>query len=101
MITFLFYPVHVICCKHFYIFKAYFFTTVYMQQMIWEVDENLDDMIDLDELQLTYYRNINDTSGNEPCLFFKLLEVPLMHSNILLVLCFLMSTFPCILLCSF
>lgn len=45
--------------------------------MIWEVDENLDDMIDFDELQLTYYRNINDTSGNEPCLFFKLLEVSL------------------------
>lgn len=43
--------------------------------MIWEVDENLDDMIDYDELQLTYYRNITDTSGSEPCLFFKLLEV--------------------------
>lgn len=43
--------------------------------MIWEVDENLDDMIDYDELQLTYYRNITDTSGNEPCFFFKLLEV--------------------------
>lgn len=43
--------------------------------MIWEVDENIDEMIDFDELQLTYYRNINDTSGNEPCLFFKLLEV--------------------------
>lgn len=43
--------------------------------MIWEVDENLDNMIDFDELQLTYYRNINDTTGNEPCLFFRLLEV--------------------------
>jgi hypothetical protein len=43
--------------------------------MIWEVDENLDDMIDFDELQLTYYRNINDTTGSEPCLFFRLLEV--------------------------
>jgi hypothetical protein len=45
------------------------------QQMIWEVDENLDDMIDFDELQLTYYRNINDTTGSEPCFFFRLLEV--------------------------
>jgi hypothetical protein len=43
--------------------------------MIWEVDENLDDMIDFNELQLTYYRNINDTTGSEPCLFFRLLEV--------------------------
>lgn len=43
--------------------------------MIWEVDENLDGMIDFDELQLTYYRNITDASGNEPCYFFKILEV--------------------------
>ena len=53
--------------------------------MIWEVDENLDDMIDLDELQLTYYRNIHDSSGNEPCLFFKLLEVGLHYIVVLLV----------------
>jgi hypothetical protein len=32
-------------------------------------------MIDFDELQLTYYRNINDQTGNEPCYFFKILEV--------------------------
>ena len=31
--------------------------------MIWEVDENLDNLIDFDEFQLTYYRNISDTSG--------------------------------------
>jgi hypothetical protein len=43
--------------------------------MIWEVDENLDEMIDFDELQLTYYRNITDTTGSEPCFFFKILEV--------------------------
>ena len=43
--------------------------------MIWEVDENLDEFIDFDELQLTYFRNINDNTGNEPCLFFKILEV--------------------------
>jgi len=45
-----------------------------IDQMIWEVDENLDEMIDYEELQLTYYRNITDTTGNEPCLFFKLLD---------------------------
>lgn len=42
--------------------------------MIWEVDENLDEFIDYDEFQLTYFRNTVDTSGNEPCLFFKLQE---------------------------
>ena len=49
--------------------------------MIWEVDENLDDMIDFDELQLTYFRNISDTTGNEPCFFFKLLEVRVTNST--------------------
>lgn len=51
------------------------FSKKQIEQMIWEVDENLDEMIDFDELQLTYYRNINDSTGNEPCLFFKILEV--------------------------
>lgn len=52
--------------------------------MIWEVDENLDEMIDFDELQLTYYRNITDTTGNEPSFFFKILEVSLFVKNLLL-----------------
>ena len=43
--------------------------------MIWEVDERLDEVIDLEEFQLTYYRNINDSSGNEPNNFFRLMEV--------------------------
>lgn len=51
------------------------FSKKQIEQMIWEVDENLDETIDFDELQLTYYRNINDSTGNEPCLFFKILEV--------------------------
>lgn len=38
------------------------------------MDENLDNLIDFDELQLTYFRNITDTSGSEPCFFFKILE---------------------------
>lgn len=43
--------------------------------MIWEVDENSDGEIDWDEFQLTYYRNITDETGSEPCNFFELLEV--------------------------
>jgi len=50
------------------------FTKKQIEQMIWEVDENIDQMIDFDELQLTYYRNITDTTQTEPCLFFKVLE---------------------------
>jgi hypothetical protein len=45
------------------------------QQMIWEVDETLDGLIDYDEFQLTYHRNITDTTGSEPCFFFMLLNV--------------------------
>mmetsp|Transcript_27723 Transcript_27723/g.38200 ORF Transcript_27723/g.38200 Transcript_27723/m.38200 type:complete len:233 (+) Transcript_27723:110-808(+) len=45
-----------------------------IDHMIWEVDERLDEVIDFDEFQLTYYRNINDTSGNEPSMFFRLME---------------------------
>lgn len=50
------------------------FSKKQIEQMIWEVDENLDEMIDFDELQLTYYRNITDSTGSEPCYFFKILE---------------------------
>ena len=46
-----------------------------IQHMIWEVDENSDNMVDYEEFQLTYYRNIHDESGNEPCAFFSILEV--------------------------
>mmetsp|Transcript_1419 Transcript_1419/g.2269 ORF Transcript_1419/g.2269 Transcript_1419/m.2269 type:complete len:260 (+) Transcript_1419:136-915(+) len=42
--------------------------------MIWEVDEQGDGVIDWDEFQLTYYRNIVDESGCEPCTFFHVLE---------------------------
>jgi Ca2+-binding EF-hand superfamily protein len=49
-------------------------TTKELEYMIWEVDENLDGEIDFEEFQLTYYRNIIDTSGSEPCFFFHLLE---------------------------
>jgi len=53
--------------------------------MIWEVDENIDQMIDFDELQLTYYRNITDTTGTEPCLFFKVLEVRFILSLVVML----------------
>lgn len=42
--------------------------------MIWEIDENGSGLIDFDEFQLTYYRNIMDTTGTEPCTFFHVLE---------------------------
>jgi len=45
-----------------------------IDHMLWEVDEDLDQFISLDELQLTYTRNVKDATGNEPCLFFRLLE---------------------------
>ncbi|RYH06819.1 EF-hand domain-containing protein [archaeon] len=53
-----------------------------IEQLIWEVDENLDGLIDYDELQLTYYRNITDSTGSEPCFFFKILEVYMCNSCI-------------------
>jgi Ca2+-binding EF-hand superfamily protein len=45
-----------------------------VEDMIWEVDENLDGMVDWDELRLTYQRNVADTSGLEPCQLFHLLQ---------------------------
>lgn len=67
-----------------------------IEHMIWEVDENLDEMIDFDELQLTYYRNITDSSGSEPCYFFKILEVSIYSQcsiTIIIVVIFLVSYF--------
>lgn len=45
-----------------------------IQNMIWEIDEKGTDMIDWEEFQLTYFRNINDTTGCEPNTFFHILE---------------------------
>jgi hypothetical protein len=45
-----------------------------VEDMIWEVDENLDGMVDWDELRLTYQRNVADTTGLEPCQLFHLLQ---------------------------
>jgi len=45
-----------------------------IDQMIWEADELADEVICWDEFQLVYRRNLDDTTGNEPSSFFRLVE---------------------------
>ena len=45
-----------------------------LEHMIYEVDEMVDEMVSWDEFLLLYYRNVTDESGNEPNLFFQVLE---------------------------
>ena len=52
------------------------------QHMIWEIDEKGDGIIDYEEFLLTYYRNIHDMTGSEPCSFFHVLEVRNKYSYI-------------------
>lgn len=52
-----------------------------LEHMIWEVDEDTDSMIGWDELVLTYSRNLNDKDGNEPNLFFRILEFVAIDSH--------------------
>ena len=40
--------------------------------MIWEVDENLDDRVDVHEFELMYKRCRNDKTGLEPRSLFNL-----------------------------
>lgn len=44
------------------------------QHLIWEIDEKGDEVVDWEEFQLTYFRNINDTTGSEPNTFFNIME---------------------------
>ncbi len=45
-----------------------------LEHMIYEVDEQADDVICWEEFQLCYFRNVNDTTGNEPSSFFRIIE---------------------------
>jgi len=45
-----------------------------IEHMIWEVDERGDGVVCWDEFQLTYYRNIKDSTGSEPLSLFALVE---------------------------
>ena len=46
-----------------------------IEEMIWEVDEDLDGCLNWDEFKLMYGRNIQDTTGLEPSRMVELLRI--------------------------
>ena len=46
----------------------------FLEHMMYEVDEMVDEVVSWDELLLLYYRNVTDVSGTEPSSFFQILE---------------------------
>eukprot|EP01029_Cantina_marsupialis_P028732 TRINITY_DN777939_c0_g1_i1.p1 TRINITY_DN777939_c0_g1~~TRINITY_DN777939_c0_g1_i1.p1 ORF type:complete len:243 (-),score=69.28 TRINITY_DN777939_c0_g1_i1:278-1006(-) len=45
-----------------------------VEEMIWEVDENLDEAVDWSEFRLMFERNIKDTTGLEPFQLFNVVQ---------------------------
>ena len=45
-----------------------------LEYMIWEVDENLDGVVDWDEFKVMYQRNVNDETGLEPFELFNIVQ---------------------------
>ncbi|KAJ8599398.1 hypothetical protein CTAYLR_009696 [Chrysophaeum taylorii] len=45
-----------------------------LEYMIWEVDENLDGVVDWEEFKLMYHRNITDETGLEPFELFNIVQ---------------------------
>lgn len=45
-----------------------------LEYMIWEIDENLDGVVDWDEFKIMYHRNVNDETGLEPFELFNIVQ---------------------------